>query len=86
MYVAWTVCEQTMGSLRVLKFCNLHGNFTHGPTCVNQADGCRDPMLEILLEPGLHKTGNYDTLQNSTGYTVTSRIFYVATLPLRSQL
>jgi hypothetical protein len=43
MYVAWTVCEQTMlhmGSLWVLKFCNLRCNLTHGPTCVNWADGC----------------------------------------------
>jgi hypothetical protein len=70
MYVVWTVCEQTilrMGSLWVLKFCNLHCNLTHRPTCVNQADGCQDPMLEILLEPGLHKTGKNDMLQNSTG-------------------
>jgi hypothetical protein len=89
IYVAWTVCEQTMlrmGSLQVLKFCNLRCNLTHGPTCVNWADGCRDPMLEILLEPELHKTGKNDTLQIVQGYTVTSRIFYVATLPLRSQL
>jgi hypothetical protein len=45
MYVAWTVCDQTMlqmGLLWVLKYCNLHCNFTHGPTCVIQTDGCQD--------------------------------------------
>jgi hypothetical protein len=44
MYVAWTACEQMMlqmGLLLVLKYCNVHCNFTHRPTCVNQTVKCK---------------------------------------------
>jgi hypothetical protein len=86
MYVAWTVCEQTMprmGLLQVLKFCNLCCNFTHGPTCLMVAEtlcwrSCWNQDFTRLVKMICCKIVQ--------GYTVTSRIFCVATLPLQSQL
>lgn len=75
MFVTWTTCEQAMlrnASLRVLRFCHLRFNTTHGPPILDPVTGTqeydrREPMLEIVLEPGLHKTGKDDTMQRSTG-------------------
>jgi hypothetical protein len=87
MLVAWTVCEQTMlrtSSLLVLKFCDLLYNTSHGPGCRNSTNGERVPMLEILLVPGLHKTGKDKTLKDSTGMYRHKTTKFVVILHLQS--
>lgn len=69
VYPTWTMCEQTMlrgKSSQVLTICHLYRNCSHGPY---EGRDCRSrkPMTEIILEPGLHKTGKGDTLKRSTG-------------------
>jgi hypothetical protein len=70
MFTSWTVCEQSMlrmASMRQLRMCHLRCNMIHGPPILDDDHDARQTMLEIVLQPGLHKTGKTVNMQPSTG-------------------
>jgi hypothetical protein len=47
--------------------CHLRCNLSHGPLILDAEFDARQPMLEIILQPGLHKCGKSANMQPSTG-------------------